>query len=450
MIKIKPQNPKGVRDYLPQENARREYIIGAIRKHFELYGFQSIYNPVFERLETLQGKYGDEGDKLLFKILNSGEYLDEKGLAIIESKPIQFGKLTQEISSKGLRYDHTVPLARFVSQHQNDLTFPFKRFVIGPVWRADRPQKGRYQEFFQCDADIVGSKGLVGDVEMVTLIESVFAELGLKVQIKINNRKIYNGICGAIGIKNDQITPVSTILDKWDKIGEEKVREELVKIISEDKASRLLAVLEIRDFAELTSIDNEELKHGIEELEFIFKHSKSKNLKFDLRLLRGLDYYTGTVLEVVSAEMEYGSVCGGGRYDELTELFGLKDMSGIGVSFGLDRVYDVMTELGRFPEEENKKKILILNLTENAAASYFSLLTEIRHSGMVVDLYPNVVKMDKQLVYADKCGYTHAILIGEDELAKNQIQIKNLKERKQKSVPFGQVLEELQEVVSNL
>jgi histidyl-tRNA synthetase len=239
-------------------------------------------------------------------------------------------------------------------------------------------------------------------------------------------------------------------LDKWDKIGEEKVREELVKIISEDKASRLLAVLEIRDFAELTSIDNEELKHGIEELEFIFKHSKSKNLKFDLRLLRGLDYYTGTVLEVVSAEMEYGSVCGGGRYDELTELFGLKDMSGIGVSFGLDRVYDVMTELGRFPEEENKKKILILNLTENAAASYFSLLTEIRHSGMVVDLYPNVVKMDKQLVYADKCGYTHAILIGEDELAKNQIQIKNLKERKQKSVPFGQVLEELQEVVSNL
>jgi histidyl-tRNA synthetase len=450
MIKIKPQNPKGVRDYLPQENARREYIIGAIRKHFELYGFQSIYNPVFERLETLQGKYGDEGDKLLFKILNSGEYLDEKGLAIIESKPIQFGKLTQEISSKGLRYDHTVPLARFVSQHQNDLTFPFKRFVIGPVWRADRPQKGRYQEFFQCDADIVGSKGLVGDVEMVTLIESVFAELGLKVQIKINNRKIYNGICGAIGIKNDQITPVSTILDKWDKIGEEKVREELVKIISEDKASRLLAVLEIRDFAELTSIDNEELKHGIEELEFIFKHSKSKNLKFDLQLLRGLDYYTGTVLEVVSAEMEYGSVCGGGRYDELTELFGLKDMSGIGVSFGLDRVYDVMTELGRFPEEENKKKILILNLTENAAASYFSLLTEIRHSGMVVDLYPNVVKMDKQLVYADKCGYTHAILIGEDELAKNQIQIKNLKERKQKSVPFGQVLEELQEVVSNL
>ncbi|MFY7861402.1 MAG: histidine--tRNA ligase, partial [Chitinophagales bacterium] len=397
MIKIKPQNPKGVRDYLPQENARREYIIGVIRKHFELYGFQSIYNPVFERLETLQGKYGEEGDKLLFKILNSGEYLDEKGLAIVESKPIQFGKLTQEISSKGLRYDHTVPLARFVSQHQNDLTFPFKRFVIGPVWRADRPQKGRYQEFFQCDADIVGSKGLVGDVEMVTLIASVFAELGLKVQVKINNRKIYNGICSAIGIENDQITPVSTILDKWDKIGEEKVREELVKIIGSDRASSLLAVLMIQDFSELASMNNQELKNGIQELEFIFKHSKSQNLKFDLRLLRGLDYYTGTVLEVISTEMDYGSICGGGRYDELTELFGLKDMSGIGISFGLDRVYDVMTELGRFPGEENKKKILILNLTENATANYFSLLTEIRHSGMIVDLYPSITKMDKQL-----------------------------------------------------
>lgn len=450
MIKIKPQNPKGVRDYLPQENARREYIIGVFRKHFEFYGFHSIYNPVFERLETLQGKYGDEGDKLLFKILNSGDYLDEKGLTIIESKPIQFGKLTQEISSKGLRYDHTVPLARFVSQHQNDLTFPFKRFVIGPVWRADRPQKGRYQEFFQCDADILGSKGLIGDVEMVTLIETIFAELSLKVQIKINNRKIYNGICSAIGIKNDQITAVSTILDKWDKIGEEKVREELVRIISEDSVSKLLAILQVRDYAELTSIDNQELKEGIEELEFIFKYSKSKNLRFDLRLLRGLDYYTGTVLEVVSTEMEYGSICGGGRYDELTELFGLKDMSGIGISFGLDRVYDVMTELGRFPEEENKKKILILNLTENATVNYFSLLTEIRHLRMVADLYPNIVKIDKQLLYADKAGYTHAVLIGEDELAKNQIQIKNLKERKQKSVPFDQVLEEFKNLLSNL
>lgn len=436
MLKIKPQNPKGVRDYLPAENAKREYIMGIIQKHFELYGFQSIYNPVFERLETLQGKYGDEGDKLLFKILNSGEYLDEKGLEIIENKPIQYGKLTQEISSKGLRYDHTVPLARFVAQHQNDLTFPFKRYVIGPVWRADRPQKGRYQEFFQCDADIVGSKGLVGDVEMITLIDNVFSELNLKIEIKINNRKIYNGICESIGIEEGEITPVSTILDKWDKIGEEKVVEELSKLIGEEKTSKLIAILSIKNVSELSAIENVELNQGIRELEYIFKYSKSQNLKFDLRLLRGLDYYTGTVLEMVSTEMEYGSIGGGGRYDDLTELFGLRDMSGIGISFGLDRVYDVMTELNRFPSEENKKKILILNLTERAIDQYYSLLTEIRKAGKVVDLYPNQTKMDKQLTYADKAGYTHAILMGEDELANKQVQIKNLKERKQESVEF--------------
>lgn len=442
MIKIKPQNPKGVRDYLPAENAKREYIIGVIRKYFELYGFYSIYNPVFERLETLQGKYGDEGDKLLFKILNSGDYLDEKGLEIIENKPIQFGKLTQEISSKGLRYDHTVPLARFVSQHQNDLTFPFKRYVIGPVWRADRPQKGRYQEFFQCDADFVGSKGLVGDVEMITLIDNVFSELNLKVDIKINNRKIYNGICEELGIDENQITAVSTILDKWDKIGEEKVIEEISKLISEEKTSKLIKILSINLIDELSmqlATDNSQLKEGIEELNYIFKHSKSPNLKFDLRLLRGLDYYTGTVLEMATTEMEYGSIGGGGRYDNLTEMFGLKDMSGIGISFGLDRVYDVMTELNRFPSEENKKKILILNLTDNALDQYYSLLTEIRSAGLVVDLYPTIAKMDKQLTYADKSGYTHAILIGEDELTKNQAQIKNLKLRSQNSVDFKEI-----------
>lgn len=440
MLKIKPQNPKGVRDYLPAENAKREYIIGVIKKHFELFGFQSIYNPVFERLETLQGKYGEEGDKLLFKILNSGEYLDEKGLEIIENKPIQFGKLTQEISSKGLRYDHTVPLARFVAQHQNDLTFPFKRYVIGPVWRADRPQKGRYQEFFQCDADLVGSKGLVGDVEMITLIDSVFSELNLKVEIKINNRKIYNGICKSIGIEESQTTLVSTILDKWDKIGEEKVKEELEKIIGQEKADKLIVTLSIKDLEEFAKNSNEEIQIGVEEIRYIQKYSSSNSLKFDPLLLRGLDYYTGTVLEIVSTEMEYGSIGGGGRYDNLTEIFGLKDMSGIGISFGLDRVYDVMTELKRFPENSDKQRILILNLTENATSRYFSLLRELRAVNKVVDLYPSIAKMDKQLTYADKAGYTHAILIGEDELSKNQVQIKNLKERRQDSVDLTDVL----------
>ena len=437
MLKIKPQNPKGVRDYLPLENTRREYIISVIKKHYELYGFQSIYNPVFERLETLQGKYGDEGDKLLFKILNSGEYLDEKGLEIIENRPIQYGRLTQEISSKGLRYDHTVPLARFVSQHQNELTFPFKRYVIGPVWRADRPQKGRYQEFFQCDADIVGSKGLVSDVEMITLIDSVFKELNLKVEIKINNRKIYNGICEEVGIDESQITPVSTILDKWDKIGDEKVKEELNGLIDSEKTNKLLSFLSVSSPEELNSkfkFQNSNLSEGLSELKYIFTHSKSENLKFDLKLLRGLDYYTGTVLEMVSTEMEYGSIGGGGRYDDLTELFGLKEMSGIGISFGLDRVYDVMTELKRFPENSEAKKTLILNLAEAATSQYFSLLSEIRGAGKIVDLYPSIAKMDKQLAYADKAGYTYAILIGEDELRSNEIQIKDLKTREQKKI----------------
>lgn len=443
MLKIKPQNPKGVRDYLPLENQKREYIISVIKKHYELYGFSSIYNPVFERLETLQGKYGDEGDKLLFKILNSGEYLTEAAINQSKSGDLNYGEFTKEISSKGLRYDHTVPLARFVSQHQNELTFPFKRYVIGPVWRADRPQKGRYQEFFQCDADIVGSKGLVGDVEMVTLIDSVFKELNLKVEIRINNRKIYNGICEEIGIDENQITPVSTILDKWDKIGEEKVKEELTQLIGEDSSQKLIDILSAQTPEGLKSklkTNNSKLAEGLSELNYIFTHSNSKNLKFDLKLLRGLDYYTGTVLEMVSTEMVYGSIGGGGRYDDLTELFGLKDMSGIGISFGLDRVYDVMTELKRFPENSETKKTLILNLTEAATSQYFSLLNEIRGAGKVVDLYPSLAKMDKQLAYADKAGYSYAIIIGENELETNQITVKDLKQRQQTTINRSQVL----------
>jgi histidyl-tRNA synthetase len=443
MLKIKPQNPKGVRDYLPLENQKREYIISVIKKHYELYGFSSIYNPVFERLETLQGKYGDEGDKLLFKILNSGQYLTETAITQVKSGSLNYGELTKEISTKGLRYDHTVPLARFVSQHQNDLTFPFKRYVIGPVWRADRPQKGRYQEFFQCDADIVGSKGLVGDVEMVTLIDSVFKELNLKVEIRINNRKIYNGICKEVGITENQTTLVSTILDKWDKIGEDKVKEELNLLIGESSALKLIDILGAQtpeELVEKLKTENLILAEGLNELNYIFTHSKSENLKFDLKLLRGLDYYTGTVLEMVSTEMVYGSIGGGGRYDDLTELFGLKDMSGIGISFGLDRVYDVMTELKRFPENAEGKKTLILNITEAATGQYFSLLSEIRAAGKVVDLYPAIAKMDKQLTYADKAGYSYAIIIGENEMNNSHVTVKDLKQRQQTVADREQVL----------
>lgn len=446
MLKIKPQNPKGVRDYLPQENQKREYIISLLKNHFELFGFQSIYTPAFERLETLQGKYGDEGDKLLFKILNSGEFIDSHALEALKNVPIKYAELVKAISSKGLRYDHTVPLARFVSQHQNELSFPFKRFVIGPVWRADRPQKGRYQEFFQCDVDIVGSNGLVSDVEIVSLIDKVFSTLNVKIEIKINNRKIYNGICTEICI-GDFATKVSTILDKWDKIGEEKVAEELTALIGKEKTDGLLSILSIKSLEELAArnSNNKQLMEGLNDLQFIFSHTDSKSLKFDLRLLRGLDYYTGTVLEVVSTELVYGAICGGGRYDDLTEIFGLKDMSGIGISFGLDRIYDVLTELKRFPENAEIQRILILNLTEKATDLYFSLLKTIRSSGKMIDLYPVIAKLDKQLGYADKSGYSHAIIIGENELTSGDIQIKNLKERKQLFVKSNNILEGLSE-----
>lgn len=443
MIKIKPQNPKGVRDYLPQENRRREYIIHILRNQFERFGFQSIYTPVFERLETLQGKYGDEGDKLLFKILNSGEYISETAKEILSKESIPYGRLTSEISSKGLRYDHTVPLARFVSQHQNELTFPFKRYVIAPVWRADRPQKGRYQEFYQCDVDVVGSKGLVSDVEMVSLIDTVFQELKLKVEIKINNRKIYNGICQIIGIEDRLQTTVSTILDKWDKIGDEKLQEELTNCIGLEKTNQIIEWVSIKTLNDLEARSkntNELFQKGMEELKYIFQYAHSKNITLDLKLLRGLDYYTGTVLEVVSQEVKMGSILGGGRYDNLTELFGLKDMSGIGVSFGLDRIYDVMTELHRFPEEKTEKKILILYLHEPALEQYYSLLTQIRRENIAVDLYPALSKIDKQLNYADKSGYTHAIIIGEEEWNKQSVQFKDLQKRKQQSIPINELI----------
>jgi len=543
MLKIKPQNPKGVRDFLPKENQRREYIISVIKKHYERYGFESIYTPSFERLDTLQGKYGEEGDKLLFKILNSGEYLEKKAefieisatlkillksilINIIDAKilegttsQINFEELyreindtakkfrlqnivkprlkddfeikvidyiksaltycsdcppneqlplkslnsfsafliknyllneenvyfleskyiTKNISEKGLRYDLTVPLARLVSQHQNELSFPFKRYHIAPVWRADRPQKGRYQEFFQCDADIVGTKSLVADVEFINLIQDVFSELNLKVEIKINNRKVFNGICQSIGIL-DVSTKISTILDKWDKIGEEKVREELTQIIDSNQIDKLIQILSLEKIEDLESIEDVSLQEGVAELKYIFKYAQTTNLKFDLKLLRGLDYYTGTVLEVVSSELPMGSLLGGGRYDNLTEIFGLKDVSGIGISFGLDRIYDLMNDLNRFPGNHQTKKILILNLTDKAIDQYYSLLREIRKQNISIDLYPTIAKMDKQLTYADKCEYTHAILIGENELAANQITIKNLRERKQNIVSQGELL----------
>lgn len=441
-MKIKPQNPKGVRDFLPIENKKREYIISVIKKHYELFGFESIYTPAFERLETLQGKYGDEGDKLLFKILNSGEYITNEAQKNILSEQIQYGELTRTLSSKGLRYDLTVPLARLVSQHQNDITFPFKRYHIAPVWRADRPQRGRYQEFFQCDADIVGTKSLLADIDLINLIQNVFEELDLKVEIILNNRKIFNGICLDAGIV-EQSLKVSTILDKWDKIGEEKVQEELKQLVGIDSTNKLLKLISIQNYEELEDT-NDQIKLGKEEVRFIFQKTDAINLKFDLKLLRGLDYYTGTVLEVVSTEISMGSLLGGGRYDNLTELFGLNNISGIGISFGLDRIYDAMVELEKFTDMKREKKALVLYLYEESLPEYFKILKTLRNSGINADIYPSYSKIDKQLIYADKCNYSHAIIVGEAEHQSGQILIKRLETREQITI------NNLQELVANI
>lgn len=434
MIKIKPQNPKGVRDFLPIENKNREYIIDVLCKQFELYGFESIYTPAFERLETLVGKYGEEGEKLLFKILNSGNFLsDEETLNTIRTNPELTSKITAMISSKGLRYDHTVPLARFVSQHQNELTFPFRRYIIGPVWRADRPQKGRYQEFFQCDIDVVGVKSLLNEIEIIELANSVFNILNLNVEIKINNKNIFNGLCHYFNAEKDTIL-ISTIIDKWDKIGEEKVIEELMKLetFTDNNVNEFVEILKNNDLALLQG-KNDTIDKGIEEIEFLMNHTKVESLMFDGRLVRGLDYYTGTVFEVVSKELSYGSIAGGGRYDNLTEIFGMKDMAGVGFSFGLDRIYDVMIELNKFKDIPKRKKILILNLEKSLTNKYLELLSNFRKIGMTSELYPVKSKMDKQLGYADKKQFDYALILGEDELSKQQVSIKNLVKRTQET-----------------
>lgn len=434
MIKIKPQNPKGVRDFLPKENKNREYIIDVLKKQFEIFGFESIYTPAFERLETLVGKYGEEGEKLLFKILNSGNFLSEtETLELIKNYPEQTSKITAQISSKGLRYDHTVPLARFVSQHQNELTFPFRRYAIGPVWRADRPQKGRYQEFFQCDIDVVGVRSLINDVEIVELISSVFKTLNLKVEIRVNNKNIFNGLCEYYKVE-EHLVSISTIIDKWDKIGEEKVYEELVKLSEFTTEKALEFITELKSGAlNALKMKNETIDKGISEIEYLFNNTDVGELVYDSKLVRGLDYYTGTVFEVVSTEMQYGSIAGGGRYDNLTEIFGMKDMAGIGFSFGLDRIYDIMIDLGKFEIIPKRKKLVVLNLSNELLSKYLKLVSNFRKMGMTSELYPVVTKMDKQLVYADKKEFDYALILGEDEMSKNQVSIKNLKKRTQET-----------------
>ncbi|WP_073216765.1 histidine--tRNA ligase [Aequorivita viscosa] len=444
---LKPSIPKGTRDFNPVEVGRRNYIFDTIKKNFALYGFQPIETPSFENSETLMGKYGEEGDRLIFKLLNSGDFLSKVNDTLYSEKDST--KITPKISEKALRYDLTVPFARYVVQHRNEITFPFKRYQIQPVWRADRPQKGRFREFYQCDADVVGSKSLWQEVEFIQLYDAVFTDLGLKgVTIKINNRKILSGIAETIGAE-DKLIDFTVALDKLDKIGEEGVKKEMrEKGIPEAALEKLQplfslkgsAIEQLQSLRELL-INSTMGTQGVEELEFISKTIetlglRTASLQIDVTLARGLNYYTGAILEVSApAEVKMGSIGGGGRYDDLTSIFGLKDMSGMGISFGLDRIYLVLEELNLFPETiSENSKALFLNFGEQESLYAMKAIKELRVNGVAAELYPDAAKMGKQMGYADKRDIPFTVLAGESEIEQQVFTLKNMKTGEQRSL----------------
>lgn len=435
----KPSIPKGTRDFSPAEVAKRHYIISIIKSNFEKFGFQPIETPSFENSETLMGKYGEEGDRLIFKILNSGDYLTKADAVVLQNK--ESNKLTSSISEKALRYDLTVPFARYVVQHQSEIEFPFKRYQIQPVWRADRPQKGRFREFFQCDADVVGSKSLWQEVELVQLYDSVFTELGLEgVTIKINNRKILSGIAEVIGAK-DKLIDFTVALDKLDKIGEDGVKKEMIeKEIAESAIEKVQPLFNftgtiIEKIEKLSALlsESEEGMKGVEELRFICDNvanlgMNTSILDLDVTLARGLNYYTGAIFEVAPPKtVAMGSIGGGGRYDDLTGIFGLPNVSGVGISFGLDRIYLVLEELNFFPETvTSTSKALFINYGEKEAFYSMQAITKLRTFGIKVELYPDNVKVGKQFQHADKRGIPFAVIVGESEMSDGKFALKNL------------------------
>lgn len=450
----KPSIPKGTRDFSPLEVAKRQYIISTIKKHFELYGFQPIETPSFENSETLMGKYGEEGDRLIFKILNSGDYLAKADETLLAEKNSL--KLTAQISEKALRYDLTVPFARYVVQHQNELEFPFKRYQIQPVWRADRPQKGRFREFYQCDADVVGSKSLWQEVELVQLYDAVFTDFKVEgVTIKINNRKVLSGIAEVIG-ESDKLIDFTVALDKLDKIGEDGVKAEmLAKGISEEALVKVQPLFnfsgslsdKLQQLRDLLATSEEGTK-GVEELTFICETVeelglKSAKLNLDVTLARGLNYYTGAIFEVAAPEtVKLGSIGGGGRYDDLTGIFGLKNMSGVGISFGLDRIYLVIEELNVFPETvSNVTDVLFLNFGDNEAKYCLKVIRELREAGINAELYPDKAKMDKQFKYAEKKGIGYVVIVGETEIQQNIFALKNLNSGEQQNVTLEELIQ---------
>ncbi|MBP5307196.1 MAG: histidine--tRNA ligase [Paludibacteraceae bacterium] len=428
--------PKGTRDFSPAEMAKRNYIFDTIKSVYKLYGFQQIETPAMENLSTLMGKYGEEGDKLLFKILNSGDYLssaDEKILAQKDSVG-----LIRSISEKGLRYDLTVPFARYVVQHSGELTMPFKRYQIQPVWRADRPQKGRYREFFQCDADVVGSDSLLNEVELVQIEDEVFTRLGINVVLKINNRKVLAGIAETVG-EQDRIVDITVAIDKLDKIGLASVNAELAeKGVSADAIEKLQPIIQLKGsnsekLAVLKEIlqTSETGKKGIEETETILSLLAGVRLnlevELDLTLARGLNYYTGAIFEVKAKDVEMGSISGGGRYDNLTGVFGLQGVSGVGISFGADRIYDVLNTLDLYPKETvETTKILFVCFGEAEIRYALPLVKQVREQGISAEIYPTPAKMKKQLGYADSKGIPYVAIVGEDEMRQQQVMMKDM------------------------
>lgn len=449
----KPSIPKGTRDFGPQEMVRRNYIFDTIRSVFQVFGYMPIETPAMENLSTLLGKYGEEGDKLLFKILNSGNYLEGIKMPVDPESVLQIGgqgiqhqgsgiqhvaTITSQISEKGLRYDLTVPFARFVVQHQNELAFPFKRYQVQPVWRADRPQKGRYREFFQCDVDVVGSDSLLYEFELVQIIDEIFSRLGIEVTVLLNNRKILAGLAEAIGAPG-LLTEITVAIDKLDKIGIEKVCQELTeKGLSTDALDKLRPVLlmegKIKDkfgILEGIFVSSETGRKGIEELKSLFCRLKDSGLRnkwnFDLSLARGLNYYTGAIIEVKANGVSIGSICGGGRYDDLTKIFGLPGVSGVGISFGADRIYDVLNELSRFPEAiQHSTRVLFVNFGPEEEKAALQILAETRRNGIASEIYPEPVKLKKQLEYASRKAIPFVALVGRDEIETSTVTVKDL------------------------
>ena len=447
-MKAKVQIPKGTRDFTPKIMFRRNYIFKIVKSNFERYAYSPIETPAMENLDTLTGKYGEEGDRLIFKILNSGDFLSKSNI----NENITSKLLSKEIAEKALRYDLTVPFARFVVNNKNDITFPFKRYQMQNVWRADRPQKGRFREFYQCDADVIGSNSLLNEIELIQLCDDIFTDLKVpNIKILINNRKILAAMIEMMSA-SEFFDDFVIILDKIDKIGLEKVEDELIKIgVPKNKLSILNNFLNITDIDKLTNLlcDSKIGIIGVQELKYIMKNIenlnlKSSELKFDITLARGLDYYTGSILEIKSQDVNIGSIAGGGRYDDLTSVFGLDDVSGVGISFGIDRIYLVMEDLGLFPKDiDLSTQVMFVNFGEKESLYCLSLLKELRNNNISAELYPSSVKIKKQMTYADNKGVQFVIMIGEDEMKSNTLSVKDMNSGEQNNLTLTEFMKKI-------